>query len=316
MHRLLRFPWLLIWIGAVVLIGLGLTLVLALKNIEVDSDLTVRTFFGKMGENDTQRVMTRAEEYLKQDDYATCRRLAEFVADHGGEYADDGMLLCARAFFAEGDFDGTYQTLSAILEKYSQGSAVQANEFGNLASKSLNVILAQVPADINRAAKFLRLLADSASAYFPEAKKIFDQFISAKQDLQVEYIFDSKKVMLLSSDAISEAKSEGIFKSKQETPLKMVEKIKSLAILEGLVDDAAIETYVRKNLKYDAVVEKVERVPFSGEELSAGEGSSEFAQQELGYRAQVRCIGKIVGFSLADLFREAGVDPYQTISSS
>jgi hypothetical protein len=191
---------------------------------------------------------------------------------------------------------------------------VQANEFGNLASKSLNVLLAQLPVDISRTGKFLRLLADSGSAYFPEAKKNFDQLISAKQDLQVEYFFDSKKVMLLSSDAVSEAKSEGIFKSKQETPLKMMEKIKSLATLEGLVDDSAIDTYVRKNLKYDAVVEKVERVPLSGEDLSAGEG--EFVQQELGYRAQVRCLGKIMGFSLADLFREAGVDPYETIASS
>jgi hypothetical protein len=314
MHRLLKGKWLFLWIGVLILIGLVLTLVFAIHKIEVDSDLTVRTFFGKMGENDTQRVMTRAEEYLKQGDYATCRRLAKFVTDHSGEYADEGLLLCARAFFEEGDFDGTYETLSAILERYSQGSAVQANEFGNLASKSVTVLLAQLPVDISRTGKFLRLLADSGSAYFPEAKKNFDQLISAKQDLQVEYFFDSKKVMLLSSDAVSEAKSEGIFKSKQETPLKMVEKIKSLAILEGLVDDSAIETYVRKNLKYDAVVEKVERVPLSGEDLSAGEG--EFAQQELGYRAQVRCIGKIMGFSLADLFREAGVDPYQTITSS
>jgi len=311
MHRLLKGKWLFIWIGAVVLIAVGVVLFLGIKSVEVDSDLSVRLIFGKMGENDSHRVLTRAEEYLKGYDYATCRRLANFVVAHGGKYADDGLLLVARAFHREGDIDGTYETLNTILVNHPGCSAVEEAEFGNLATRSLELLLAEVPLDISRVGEFLRLLADGDSPYFPEAKKQFDETLSGRQDLTVEYIFESKKVMVLKSDAVKDAKAEALFFSKQKTPDKMIEKINTLIVLEGLIDSAAIDTYVRKNLVYDTKVDEVERSPLYGEELAPVSTGDEFVKQDFGYKVRVRCIGKIEDFSLADLFKQAGVDPYQ-----
>ena len=117
MHKLLKGKWLFIWIGAVVLIAVGVVLFLGIKSVEVDSDLSVRLIFGKMGENDSHRVLTRAEEYLKGDNFATCRRLANFVVAHGGKYADDGLLLVASASALASLNASDLSTITFLLSK-------------------------------------------------------------------------------------------------------------------------------------------------------------------------------------------------------
>jgi len=311
MHKLVKGKWLILWISLLLVASVAVTLFLCIKNVQLDEGLTVRLVFGRMSENDCHRVLDRAEDYLREDDLSACRRLANFVADHGGEYADDGLLMVARAFHKEGDLDGAYETLSLILDKYAGGSAVGEAEFGNLVTKSVDTLLEVTPLDISRVGKFIRLLGESESPYFPEVKKKFDACLSEKQDLVVEYVYESKKPMVLKSDAVKDAKAEALFFSKKETPNRMIEKIHSLVLMEGIIDESAIDAYVRENLIYDTQIDEVVRAPSIGGEITPTSTEGEFEKQDYGYVAKVRCLGRIENFSLAGFFAYAHLDPYE-----
>ncbi|OQX90653.1 MAG: hypothetical protein B6D57_02370 [Candidatus Coatesbacteria bacterium 4484_99] len=301
-----------------------LVLLLNYRRIDIPGFGNIRVFFGRTSDETVNSLKEHAEKLMLEGDYDGAREAGESIARYGGDKKVLGFLIIAESQWCAGAVNKSIESLIDAIEHGATEDTESRALLSNFAFNRIEEIMNSKPYKIYIIAVLLNVLKECDASSYEKEKENFNRMLSEKMAIKVSFVHTRDKKYITREDALKDVKAEAVFEAKKKAPSLLLNEIKKIFNLEGLITDGDILNYIRDKAVYDVLKAEVKRVSMGEETLpddiimeereELGEGSFLSEDIDTGYQGEATCIARIPDFSIMDLLNYCGVNIFTVAS--